>query len=255
MKQIRDVLQSTTLRIAPIILSCFIVTSAIKAVPLHVHEPLQEQLQTHEKTITLGIHEETDPNILSFVQRAFDIALINVIFKKMPAERSLIESAQGRLDGELQRIPQAVRSYPTLIPINVPVSNQGYWVWVNKDVQCPSSEVKLRQLKPIGVLGIRYFEYIYQNSLAGFIEAPSIASAAEMLARRRGDYTVAPDFLGQMYASQERFAFKTCFDKPFLTVTTYTYLHEKNIDIIETLESAYRQARNEKTNQLKAVPK
>lgn len=251
MNQMEVVLMYAKHLITPIILSSLIVATAIKAEPIQV--PVQGK--THQQAITLGTHEETDPNILSLVQRAFDIASIKVIFKKMPAERSLIESAQGRLDGELQRIPQAVRNYPTLIPINVPVSSQGYWVWISKDVQCPNNEFELRKLKPIGVLGIRYFEYIYQNSLAGFIEAPSIDSAAEMLSRQRGDYTVAPEYLGQLYASQERFAFKTCFDKPFLTVTTYTYLHERNIDIIETLESAYRQARNEKTHQLKASPK
>jgi len=204
-----------------------------------------ESLPKSNHTITLGIREKAPQDVLDFVQRAFDIAKIDVKFEVLPGERSLRESSLGHIDGELHRDVGVMKEFNTLLRINVPIQKYELWVLMNKDDQCPVDVAELYKLKPIGVLGTHYFDQIYERSQAGFYKAPSIDSIAKMLDLKRGDYTVAPDSYTKYYSDQKQFAFKKCFDHPYMLITTYTYLHERNSHLIKILEKAYSQAKSE----------
>lgn len=47
---------------------------------------------------------------------------IQLQFIDGPAKRSLLESSDGRLDGEVQRVLDVQNEYPTLLPIQVPIN-------------------------------------------------------------------------------------------------------------------------------------
>lgn len=56
--------------------------------------------------------------ILEVIYRRLDLA---VEFVDMPAKRALVESSQGRVDGEVQRVLDVGREYPSLLAVHPPI--------------------------------------------------------------------------------------------------------------------------------------
>ena len=52
----------------------------------------------------------------------YDKLGVKLEFVAVPAKRSLIESSEGRLDGEVQRVLDVGNEYPTLLPVREPIN-------------------------------------------------------------------------------------------------------------------------------------
>lgn len=158
-------------------------------------------------------------------------------FVIVPAQRSLVMAASGALDGELLRQPYAVEGYPTLRAVDVALLKLDYWLWVSARRACPQRVQAIESLKPVGVLGFKYFDHIYRLSRVGFEQATSVAGAMRMLRAGRGDYIAAVDAPEMhRYAQESQLRLKKCLQRPLLSLSGFFYLHEKHALLIPEFE-------------------
>ncbi len=128
----------------------------------------------------------------------------------------------------------------SLIQINVPLARFEYWVWVIESNACPKSEGELEKLKPIGILGLKYFDLIFRQSKVGFEQVSNIKSMAKMLDLGRADFTIAIKAAATQLSERTGIRFKSCFKRPFISLNGYMYLNEKYKALAPKLEQAFK---------------
>ena len=111
----------------------------------------------------------------------------------LPAERSLIKSNRGELDGEVARIIDMDKKYENLIRIPETVTELFYYVYSNKDHNLNSVEEFFKSdLVLVNVIGIKFTENYKQNIPENrFMPVSQMLSALKMVAIGRGDIVIA----------------------------------------------------------------
>lgn len=199
--------------------------------------------EIHPPTITLAAGESTAtalPQMNAQFRDAFQRIGRSLILIKGPNQRVLHEAAIGNIDGVVFRHPLAVKGVPSLTPIPIPVHTLHYWVYMPSSSNCGALE-DLPQRQPVGVLGLKYSDLVYERSHAGHQQATTVSRALEMVLAGRADYFVAPPIVHQWMTKQTGKALKRCFEKPLFSLMGYTYLNEKHRALIPKLTDVYRQ--------------
>lgn len=173
------------------------------------------------------------------IAQAFELAGHTIEFAHRPAERSLREANLGLLDGDVMRQPDAVKSFNNLLMIDVPLAFYQYWVYMAADTPCPSTQLDIWQLKPVGLVGFRYFDTIYAQSRSGYHQVSNVSSVMDMLASQRADYSVMSAEAYDILSARYNLNLTRCFDSPLLSYPVYTYLHSKHAHHIPALTKAY----------------
>jgi len=194
-----------------------------------------------ERVLRIGIPGED----IFFVQQgqwvieAADQLGYRIEFVSLPPARSLLMAARGDIDGDLLRQPLALKGYHSLIPVQVPLIKLDYWFHQLADRRCPTSERELKNLKPVGVLGLKYFDLIYNMSDVGFEQVADYGAAIKMLKAGRAGYLAALKHpRTQIWAERFGTPLKVCLPRPVLSLEGYLILHEKHKDLIPQLETA-----------------
>ncbi len=193
--------------------------------------------------IKLGIFPDTltvNQAELTLIKRAFKHAKIPLELVNLPAERSLQTAAAGIIDGDAIRQPSAVAEFTSLLPVKVPLKRSDIWVWVKSDKKCPANTEELWQMKPVGILGVRYYNLIYAQSKVGYIQGSNAKIAARILLRERADYIAATASSIKKIALNQALTLRSCLDKPIVSFQQFTYLHIKHAHLIPVLETSYR---------------
>ncbi len=195
-------------------------------------------------SLTLGVYQgftKTYPDLLENLKKAAASQGIALNYKhNLPANRSLMSAANGNLDGDILRQPFAVQGMPSLVQVNVPLQRFEFWVWVLADNHCPTSEADLFNFKPVGLLGIKYFDLVYRLSRVGFEQVTGIPALAKMLKLGRADYSLAGLKSIDLISKGTDIKFKTCFDRPYISLDGFMYLHIKHQALVPLLESAFK---------------
>jgi ABC-type amino acid transport substrate-binding protein len=166
---------------------------------------------------------------------------IELVLVDMPAKRALIESSQGRVDGEIQRILAVKDEYPTLLPVRVPVN------YIE-----PAAFVKRRQFRVDGweslrphAIGIVRGVGSSERGTRGMprVEAAStMDQMMQMLAAERIDVAVNDLFSGVLV--NHRLGLDGVLrplSPPLERILLYHFLHESHRDLIPRIEEAMRQ--------------
>lgn len=176
--------------------------------------------------------------ILKAVYRRMGIELMLV---DMPAKRALIESSQGRVDGEVQRILAVKDEYPTLLPVQVPLN------YIE-----PAAFVKRQQFRVDGWESLRpYAIGIVRgvgSSERGTQGMPRVEAATTMdqlmtmLAAERVDVAVNDLFSGLLV--NRRLGLDGALrplSPPLERILLYHFLHESRRDLVPRVEQTMRQ--------------
>ncbi len=195
-------------------------------------------------SLTLGVYQgftETYPNLLPQLKKAAASQGINLNYKhNLPANRSLMSAANGNLDGDILRQPFAVEGLPSLVQVNVPLARFEFWVWVLANSHCPPSEAELVNFKPVGLLGIKYFDLVYRHSKVGFEQVTGIPAMAKMLKLGRADYSLAGLRTIELISKSSGVKLKPCFQRPYISLDGFMYLHRKHQALVPLLEAAFK---------------
>lgn len=195
-----------------------------------------------DATLNIGVYQgfnASHPNVKKDMFNALKKEGVHVTFtQELPAQRSLMSAAQGGLDGDILRQSAATESLPSLLQVPVPLKRFQYWVWIKASKACPGSVRDLPNLKPIGILGIKYFDFAYNQSNVGFEQVTSLKTLADMLKLERADYSIADIKSARQLSTSTGIQLTQCFKRPLVSTYGFLYVHEKHRALIPTLEKA-----------------
>jgi polar amino acid transport system substrate-binding protein len=158
----------------------------------------------------------------------------------LPAKRALIESSQGRIDGEVQRIPAVADEYPTLLPVRVGfnyIEPSAFTRWLKFRVEGWAS------LRPYAV-GIVRGVGSSERGTQGLPRVEAVGNMEQllqMLASDRIDVAVADRFSGELLSRQMRLAPAVQpLEPPLQRIDLYHFLHGRHRDKVPVVEDAMR---------------
>lgn len=171
-------------------------------------------------------------------QLMLEAAIINAGFQasfiKFENANTLTQSNGGELDGELYRYSYTMKKYTNLVRIPVKLNSSALFVYVPQKSECPDFQ-QISDYTPIGVIGVTYFDMLYQASRVGFIEHDTITRAIEALMKKPLSFTVFPDDIAPALMELTGAKLKRCYQKPIFVLTAYSYLHKKHAHKIEAI--------------------
>jgi polar amino acid transport system substrate-binding protein len=158
----------------------------------------------------------------------------------LPAKRALIESSQGRIDGEVQRIPAVADEYPTLLPVRVGfnyIEPSAFTRWLKFRVDGWAS------LRPYAV-GIVRGVGSSERGTQGLPRVEAVGNMEQllqMLASDRIDVAVADRFSGELVNRRLHLAPAVQpLVPPLQRIDLYHFLHERHRDKVPVVEDAMR---------------
>ena len=200
-------------------------------------------IPVHSKSLNIGIRNDAyDPLMLKaaeYVKKAAQIINYDISYIHLPAKRSLMLAANGILDGEFYRHRLIEALNPSLVRVDVPLGQFDYYIWVLEGQECVRDVQALKQMKPVGVRGVIFFDtLVYPLSDVSHAEVNTMPQVLQILNRRRADYTVHNHMVMHRYAQLSGIHIKRCLDEPLFSMPFYLYLHESKRDLIPSLEQA-----------------
>ncbi len=161
---------------------------------------------------------------------------ISIEIIPLSGRRALLESSEGRLDGEVHRILEIGSAYPDLIKIPTAINYIEPTVFSkNKDfllAGCSSLKGKL-----IGrVRGVKYAELCTQGmqNVAIFSDSRNLMKS---LSKNIVDYSITAHFNGLVQLKKLSVNTIIALSPPLGKRLLFHYLHKKNKDLIPKLES------------------
>lgn len=183
--------------------------------------------------------EFVQPKLANNIRVAFQRHNIPIILSDpLPPQRSLALAISGRYVGDILRQPGAVKDFEDLLQVPVPLTQFNYWVWIIGGKECPSSWQALQEKKPIGLLGLHFFDQVYEFSDVGHEEVKSVEVLADMLKLERADYTIGTQLAAKQLTYTTGLEFTRCFDRPMNSTYGYMYIHKKHQNLLERIKQA-----------------
>ncbi|WP_108649768.1 substrate-binding periplasmic protein [Dongshaea marina] len=192
--------------------------------------------------IVLGSTASPIANASSKVlKEAYSRLGIQIQIKELPAERSLIFSNQGLIDGEVNRIKGLEMRYPNLVRVPVAI-NHFEAVLVAQD---PAPKVSgLQSLKNyrIGIRnGIKYAEDLTRGM--NVKRSVSNMQLFNILELRQVDLIIIGRSAVQKYLRAHPHSQMKVIEPPLLSQQLYHYLNRKHEDLLEAITAELRRMR------------
>lgn len=166
---------------------------------------------------------------------------ITVQFVDLPAKRSLLESSEGRLDGEVQRILAVQDQYPSLIAVRPSINSIEPTAFVRSGVSLQVDGWKSLAPYPIGIVrGVGSSERGTQGMRA--VEAvTTMEQLMQSLAEGRFVVAVNDRFSGLLVIRRLRLEGTVQpVEPPLERIPLYHFLHERHRDLVPKVEQAIR---------------
>lgn len=182
--------------------------------------------------LSLGFLDDEPAVICAAVLEAAYAKLgIEVEAVSMPAQRSLVESNDGRLDGEMGRIATIQAQYPNLIRIDVPIFTFQGVAWACNNTTYVDGWESLRGYH-VGVrIGVRFAE-IGTQGYPNIYKARSDEDAFQLLMEGRLDFVVSSYLVGRKIGKKLGIDCLRVSGKPLVVGSMYHYLNKKNAALI-----------------------
>jgi polar amino acid transport system substrate-binding protein len=210
--------------LAPLFAGCLLLPAAAATAPVTI------------SVIEHGmVFEQIGREVLAEAYRRVDTPLA---FKEVPAMRALAESAEGRADGELQRMDGLAKRYPALVQVRVPIN------WF--DVVVLTKSVRFtpngwESLRPYSVGLHRGILAIERGTQGMRIDpAPSNSLVLRKLMIGRTDVAVLPDIEGRELLAKMNDGSISVLAPPIARVELYHYLHKRHGALALRLETALK---------------
>ena len=165
---------------------------------------------------------------------------IQVQFVAVPALRSLLESSEGRIDGEVQRILNVETLYPTLIAIRPSINFIEPTAFVKKVDFKVQGWPSIAPYQVGIVRGVGSSE-AGTRGMSRVTAVPSMEALMRMLAAERLDVAVNDRLSGVLILHQLGLDSEVHpLDPPLQRILLYHFLHVKHLDLVPRVEEALR---------------
>lgn len=159
--------------------------------------------------------------------------------QELPGRRALIDSNDGKYDGELVRIGGTEHQYPNLIPIPTPIMQSKTVVITLPDSSVsPSSWKELQGYRVAIPSGVQLLENRVKEYQIEHIKVTNAQSVLRMLEYNRIDLTVMPLTMAKQYPELRQLRIVS---PPVETVDLFHYVHEKNRHLIKALDQKLKE--------------
>lgn len=168
------------------------------------------------------------------VQKLYEGLGHQVKIQELPSRRALVDSNDGKYDGELVRIKGTEQKYPNLIPIPTPImQSKTVVITLQGSSISPKHWSELQGYRiaiPAGVqlLENRATEYGIQN-----VKVMNAQSILRMLQYKRIDLTIMPISMAKQYPELKQLRIVS---PAIETVNLYHYVHKKNSHLVKALD-------------------
>jgi len=174
---------------------------------------------------------------------------IQLTINELPAERALIESNAGHLDGEVNRMEGIDKSYPNLLRVAVPLAIiEG--VVFSKTVKFAVKGWESLRPYSIGTrIGLKFAEY----GTAGMkvTKAVTIGRSLADLDAGQVDIVVASRQSGLAALAEMKLKGITVLEPPLAAIPLYHYLHKSHLALLPKITEALQKM--EKSGQMETI--
>jgi len=173
------------------------------------------------------------------VKAAYEKLDIPVKFVILPGKRALMESSQGRADGEVHRIVEIGDEYPALLRVPTPINYIEPSVFSNKHefevTDCPA----LQGYKIGIVRGVKHSQLCTQG-MQNVIAGDDLTGVMRMLNAGRVDLLITARINGLLMAKKLGLDAIKPLSPPLSRFWVYHYLHERHKDLVPTIDNVFK---------------
>lgn len=180
-----------------------------------------------------------------FLEEAYERVGLKVQFINMPAERALVNSNAGIVDGEIFRVDNIHKEYSNLL--KVPTS----FIHAENVAFTQTLKIHIDDYESLRAyhIGFRRGLKVLENNMKGFpwlYPVTETRQAFLMLNRGRLDVVIEERLTGLNYVNKMNLKGVHILEGPVNSVPLYHYLHKKNKDLIPKLDAAFQAMNQEK---------
>jgi polar amino acid transport system substrate-binding protein len=172
------------------------------------------------------------------LEEAYSRLDIDVRFEVFPAERALLYSQQGEVDGEIQRITVIEESSPTLIRVPTPINYVDLSVFFKE----PTNFTTLADFSRYTFAYVRGVK-IYESLLSYFPKNISVTVDTQMwqmINQGKADLALAGRINGLFTINKLKLDGIYALDPPYQTFPLYHYLNEKHKNLVTKIDKVLR---------------
>ncbi|MGL1861021.1 MAG: transporter substrate-binding domain-containing protein [Pseudodesulfovibrio sp.] len=168
----------------------------------------------------------------------------DIIVRQLPAERALVTSDSGSVDGEAGRLSVIEKSNLNLIRVPTPIYETRVVVWsLDKDLDVSEGWKSVARYKLGTLLGFKYVEA--KTYKMNRVLVPTNEKLFEMLKHKRIDIVVLSLFEGLTTLKGMGLDNVYTLDPPLGVLPVYHYLHEKNAKLVPQIDKVFREMEEE----------
>lgn len=175
--------------------------------------------------------------------KAYQRIGLKINFIELPAERSLLKSNEGSLDGEVNRIIGMEKIYTNLILIPIPINS---FVGVAFSKNHNFSVDGWDSLRPYSIairIGSKFAEYGTRDM--NVTTFPTYDKVFELVSQDRYDICIASVVTGLFYIKKNGLKGIKVLDPPLTNFKLYHYLHKKNKNWVAGISRSLQQMQQE----------
>jgi ABC-type amino acid transport substrate-binding protein len=177
------------------------------------------------------------------LQAVYDRIGRPVAFVDLPAKRALLESSSGRLDGEVQRVPDVANEYPTLLPVREPI------MFIEPSVFSATVSPAIAgwdSIRPFAV-GIARGVGSSERGTQGMPRVTAFTDMEQLMrmaAAGRVDVAVNDRFSGELILRRLGLEQRVqVLSPPLQHIDLFHFVHERHRALVPRLEAAVREMR------------
>ena len=173
------------------------------------------------------------------VKAAYKKLGIPVKFEILPGKRALVESSEGRADGEVHRIVEIGDEYPTLLRVPTPINYIEPSVFSKKHefevTDCPALEGY-----QIGIVrGVKHSE-LCTRGMKKVFEGDNLNGVMRMLNAGRVELLITARINGLLMAKELGLDSIKPLSPPLSRFWVYHYLHERHKELVPTIDAVFK---------------
>ncbi|MFV1982612.1 MAG: substrate-binding periplasmic protein, partial [Thiohalomonadales bacterium] len=179
-------------------------------------------------------------------QEAFSRLNVKLEIVQLPAERSLINSNKGIIDGEMGRIAGLNSKYKNLVQVNEKIMDWEFVVYSNKKINLNNG---WNSLIPYTVAIINGWKILEKN-VPSEVELTKVKYQAQlfgMLKLHRSDLIIYEKWSGKYYLKKNNITDVKLIPRPLITKELFIYLNKKHSKLAVKLASSLKSMKDDGT--------
>ncbi len=165
---------------------------------------------------------------------------IPIVIVEMPGKRALVESSEGRIDGEVHRIFRVGKDYPTLIRVPTPINYIEPTAFAKRMKFSVSGCADLKEHRIGIVRGVKHAEDCTQGMKNVHIVNNS-RLLMQILHRERVDIVITARINGLLQIKELNLDSIHALSPPLSREPVYHYLHEKHEALVPKINRVFKE--------------